>query len=58
MSVNELYVGSQLGFGTMFGTIEKRPACAQYRQRRSARPACARAKERDDALVPQRQAKR
>jgi glutathione S-transferase len=48
----DLYVGSQLGFGMMFGTIEKRPAFQQYWQRISARPAFVRAKERDDALVP------
>ena len=48
----DLYVGSALGFGMMFGTIEKRPAFEQYWQRLSARPACKRAKELDDALVP------
>jgi glutathione S-transferase len=48
----DLYVGSALGFGMMFGTIEKRPAFERYWQRLSARPACKRAKELDDALVP------
>lgn len=57
-SAADLYVGSQLGFGMMFGTIEKRPTFAQYWQRLSARPACVRAKERDDALVPPQQAQR
>jgi glutathione S-transferase len=47
----DLYVGSHLGFGMMFGTIEKRPAFEQYWQRISARPACVRAKELDDAAV-------
>ena len=48
----DLYVGSQLGFGMMFGMIEKRPVFEQYWQRVSARPACKRAKELDDALAP------
>jgi glutathione S-transferase len=48
----DLYVGSQLGFGMMFGTIEKRPAFERYWQRISARPACKRARELDDALMP------
>jgi glutathione S-transferase len=47
----DLYVGSHLGFGMMFGMIEKRPAFERYWQRLSARPACVRAKELDDALV-------
>jgi glutathione S-transferase len=49
----DLYVGSALGFGMMFGTIEKRPTFAQYWARLAARPACVRAKELDDALVAQ-----
>ena len=52
----DLYVGSALGFGMMFGTIEKRPAFEQYWQRLAARPACVRAKELDDALVAQQKA--
>jgi len=47
----DLYVGSHLGFGMMFGMIEKRPAFERYWQRLSARPACVRAKELDDALT-------
>jgi glutathione S-transferase len=54
----DLYVGSQLGFGMMFGTIEKRSAFERYWQRLSTRPACVRAKELDDALMPPQQAKR
>jgi glutathione S-transferase len=54
----DLYVGSQLGFGMMFGAIEKRSAFEHYWQRLSARPACVRAKELDDALMPPQQAKR
>lgn len=45
----DLVLGSQLGFGMMFGTVEKRPAFEQYWQRLSSRPACVRAKELDDA---------
>jgi glutathione S-transferase len=52
----DLYVGSQLGFGMMFGSIEKRPAFEQYWQRVSSRPACLRAKELDDAAMPPQKA--
>ena len=45
----DVYVGSQIGFGLMFGTLEKRPAFQQYWQRLSARPAYARARELDEA---------
>lgn len=45
----DLYVGSHIGFGLMFGTLEKRPAFEKYWQRVSSRPACLRAKELDDA---------
>ena len=48
----DLYVGSQIGFGLMFGTFEKRPAFEQYWQRISSRPAYIRARELDDALMP------
>jgi glutathione S-transferase len=44
----DLVLGSQLGFGMMFGTIEKRPTFEQYWQRLSSRPACVRARELDD----------
>jgi glutathione S-transferase len=47
----DLYVGAQLGFGMMFGGIDKRPAFERYWQRVSERPASKRAKELDDALV-------
>jgi len=45
----DLYVGSQIGFGLMFGTFEKRPAFEKYWQRLSSRPAYTHAKELDDA---------
>jgi glutathione S-transferase len=52
-SAADVYVGSAIGFGMMFGTMEKRPAFEQYWQRLSLRPAFSRAKELDDALVAQ-----
>jgi glutathione S-transferase len=51
----DVYVGSHIGFGMQFGTIEKRPAFEQYWRRISARPAALRAKEIDDTLVAQEQ---
>jgi glutathione S-transferase len=48
----DLYVGAQLGWGMMFGTIEKRPAFERYFQRLSARPAAKRANALDEALMP------
>lgn len=50
-SAADVYCGSQIGFGLMFGTIEKRPAFESYWKRVSARPAYARAREIDDALM-------
>jgi glutathione S-transferase len=47
----DVYLGSQIGFGLMFGTIEKRPAFERYWQRIKARPAYARANELDEALM-------
>jgi len=52
----DLYVGSQIGYGLMFGTIEKRAAFEQYWQRLSNRAGCLRAKALDDALVAQQKA--
>jgi glutathione S-transferase len=52
----DLYVGSHLAFGMMFGTIDKRPAFERYVGRLTARPAYARARELDDALMPRQQA--
>jgi len=49
----DVYVGSHIDFGMQFGTLDKRPAFEQYRQRLSARPAALRAKEIDDALTAQ-----
>jgi glutathione S-transferase len=47
----DVYLGSQLGFGLMFGTLEKRPAFERYWARISARPAAVRARAIDDALI-------
>ncbi|WP_207460114.1 glutathione S-transferase family protein [Azospirillum sp. SYSU D00513] len=47
----DLYVGSQLDWGMMFGTLEKRPAFERYVQRLVSRPAAARARAIDDALL-------
>jgi glutathione S-transferase len=52
-SAADLYVGSHIGFGMMFGTLERRPAFEQYWQRMSSRPACKRANELDEALITQ-----
>jgi glutathione S-transferase len=49
----DVYLGSGIGFGMQFGTIEKRPAFEKYWQRLSARPAARRAREIDDALAAQ-----
>ncbi|MCU4158740.1 glutathione S-transferase family protein [Acidiphilium sp. AL] len=47
----DLYLGSHIGFGMQFGTIEKRPAFEAYWARIGARPAAVRARAIDDALV-------
>jgi glutathione S-transferase len=52
----DVYVGSQIGFGLMFGMLEKRPAFETYWQRISARPAYARARDLDEALMPKQKA--
>jgi glutathione S-transferase len=54
-SAADLYLGSHLGFGMMFGTIEKRPAFERYFDLLNKRPAAVRAKEIDDALTAERQ---
>ena len=49
----DVYVGSHIGYGMEFGTIEKRPVFESYWQRLASRPAALRAKQIDDALMPQ-----
>ena len=48
----DLYLGSHIGWGMMFGTIAKRPAFERYWQRLADRPAAVRARAIDDALLP------
>jgi len=50
-SAADVYLGSQIGWGLVFGTIEKRPAFEGYWQRISTRAAAVRAREIDDALA-------
>jgi glutathione S-transferase len=47
----DLYVGCHIGWGMMFGSIEKRPAFEEYFGRLSKRPAAIRANEIDSALA-------
>jgi glutathione S-transferase len=47
----DVYVGSHIGFGTMFGSMDKRPAFERYWGLVSARPAARRAWEIDDRLA-------
>jgi glutathione S-transferase len=51
-SAADVYVGSQIGWGMMFGTIDRRPAFVDYVERLQARPAAIRAHELDDAAMP------
>jgi len=53
----DVYLGSQIGWGLAFGSIEKRPAFERYWARIGARPAAIRAREIDDALLPPEQRK-
>ena len=51
-SAADVYVGSQIGWGMQFNSIEKRPAFTAYWDRLFNRPAGARARAIDDALLP------
>jgi glutathione S-transferase len=51
-SAADVYVGSQIGWGMQFGSIEKRPAFEAYFAGLFNRPAAVRAREIDDALMP------
>jgi glutathione S-transferase len=51
-SALDVYLGSQIGFGLQFNSIEKRPAFERYWERVAQRPARLRAVEIDDALIP------
>ena len=48
----DVALGSQLGWGMMFGTIDKRPAFEAYVERVYSRPAFIRASTLDDAAMP------
>ena len=50
-SAADVYVGSHIGWGFQMGTIEERPALAEYCTRVQSRPAHLRAVQIDDALV-------
>jgi len=50
----DLYLGSLIGWGMMFGMIERRPAFERYWERLAARPAAQRARQIDDALMAER----
>ena len=47
----DVYVGSQIGWGMMVGTLEKRPAFEAYVSKLRERPAAKRASEIDDAAA-------
>jgi glutathione S-transferase len=51
-SAADLYVGAHLGWGMMFGTLDKRPVFERYVEPLFSRPAAIRAREIDEALVP------
>ncbi|PWG01817.1 glutathione S-transferase family protein [Sphingosinicella humi] len=48
----DVYVGSQIGWGMMFGTIDKRPLFEDYVARLQFRPAAQRANQLDDEATP------
>ena len=52
----DVYLGAQIGWGMMFGTLEKRPALEAYYQRIATRPAAVKARAMDDALLAERKA--
>lgn len=54
-SAADVYLGSQIGWGMQFGTIEKRPAFVAYWKGLENRPAAVRARQIDDALIPPRE---
>jgi glutathione S-transferase len=54
-SAADVYLGSHVGWGMQFGTIEKCPAFEHYLARIRNRPAARRATEIDDALMAKEQ---
>jgi glutathione S-transferase len=55
-SAADVYAGSQVAWGVMFGSLPKRPAFEEYLGRILGRPAYKRAGEIDDALIAQAKA--
>ncbi|MGI8705891.1 MAG: glutathione S-transferase family protein [Sphingomicrobium sp.] len=53
----DVYVGSQIGWGLMFGTLPKREAFERYSARLQSREAAVRAREIDDGLMQEMRAK-
>ncbi|WP_431297994.1 glutathione S-transferase family protein [Tabrizicola sp. BL-A-41-H6] len=51
-SAADVYIGSQIGWGMRFKTIEARPAFNAYWSRLTERPALARSTALNDALLP------
>jgi glutathione S-transferase len=51
----DVFLGSQIGFGLRFGSIEKRPAFERYWERIAARSAARAANQLDDALIAAQQ---
>ncbi len=51
----DVYLGSHIGWGMQFGTIEKRPAFERYWVRLADRPAAVRAREIDNSLSAKQQ---
>ena len=51
-SAVDVYLGSQIGWGMLFGTMPERPGFRAYFDRIKERPAAVRAREIDDALMP------
>lgn len=54
-SAADVYVGSQIGWGLQFGSIEKRPVFEQYFGRLALRDAYQRAAEKDDKAAGEMQ---
>ena len=52
----DVYVGSHIGWGMQFNTLEKRPEFVAYWERVSNRDAYRRANKIDNALMPQQEA--
>ncbi len=51
-SAADVYIGSQIGFGLLFGSIERRPGFSAYWDRIKDRPAAKRATELDGPMPP------